>query len=361
LKKTSKKTYALGCGLLICGLVLVFTVLGCGEGAGVVTTSVPAAQGPIKKIAIITPEKGNDFGWNQQGVESAKAIAAELGAEIAVSDGAGYGDIAPIFRQLVADKADWIMLWASGYNTVGPQLAEETGVKTLVIDALQKGLIPSLCADFETDAQQGAYLAGVVAARMSKTGTLGVVVSADDLNWDKMAGGFITGAKATKPDVKIQLAQAGQAAYADAAAGKRVTDAVIAAGADIVFGMGDGSTFGMIQSVENATPPAGADKVWFIDVIGDKTSLDKKNILLTSVVWDYRPVLREAAKDIAAGTYGSKAYSIDLANGGVGLLNSKNIPAEVWTEVQKAKQAIIEGSITVPVIKTKGDLEALIK
>lgn len=359
--KISTKTCLLVCGLLVCGLLLGMMVSGCGEGAGSAATSAPATSGAIRKIGIITPEKGNDFGWNQQGVESAKAIAAELGAEVAISEGAGYGDIAPIFRQLVADKADWIMLWASGYNTVGPQLAEDTGVKTLVIDALQKGLIPSLCADFETDAQQGAYLAGVVAARMSKTGTLGVVVSADDLNWDKMAGGFITGAKTTKPEVKIQLAQAGQAAYADAAAGKRVTEAVIAAGADIVFGMGDGSTFGMIQAVENASPPSGADKVWFIDVIGDKTSLDKKNILLTSVVWDYLPVLREAAKDIAAGTYGSKAYSIDLANGGVGLLSSKNIPADVWAEVEKAKQAIIEGTITVPVIKTKDDLEALIK
>jgi simple sugar transport system substrate-binding protein len=176
-----------------------------------------------------------------------------------------------------------------------------------------------------------------------------------------MAGGFVTGAKATKPDIKIQLAQAGQAAYADPAAGKRVTDAVIAAGADIVFGMGDGSTFGMITSVENATPPTGADKVWFIDVIGDKTSLDGKNVLLTSVVWDYLPVLREAAKDIAAGSYGTKAYSIDLANEGIKLLQSKNVPADVWAEVEKAKQDIIAGTITVPVINNKGDLEALLK
>ena len=348
----------LGCVLLAAAVVAA----GCGGGSGAGTTaSSVTAQGKIKRIAIIAPEKGNDFGWNQQGVESAKAIAQELGAGIEVSDGAGYGDIAPIYRQLVANKADWIILWASGYNTVGPQLAQETGTKTLVIDALQKGLMPGLCTDFETDAQEGAYLAGLVAAKMTKTGTLGVVVSADDLNWDKMAGGFITGAKATRPDIKIQMAQAGQAAYADAPAGKRAADLVIAAGADIVFGMGDGSTFGMIQSVETATPPSGADKVWFVDVIGDKTSLDKKNILLTSVVWDYKPVLREAAAEIEAGTYGSQALSIDLKNGGIKLLQSKNIPADVWTEVEKAKADIIAGTIKVPVINNKGDLEALIK
>ncbi len=342
-------------------LSVAIVIAGCGGGSGGETTTSMTARGIIKKIAIIAPEKGNDFGWNQQGVESAKAIASELGAGIEVSDGAGYGDIAPIYRQLVANKADWIILWASGYNTVGPQLAQETNTKTLVIDALQKGLIPGLCTDFETDAQEGAYLAGLVAARMTKTGTLGVVVSADDLNWDKMAGGFITGAKAARPDINVQLAQAGQAAYADAPAGKRAADLVIAAGADIVFGMGDGSTFGMIQSVETATPPAGADKVWFIDVIGDKTSLDKKNILLTSVVWDYMPVLRQAAAQIDAGTYGTKPLSIDLKNGGIKLLQSKNIPADVWTEVQRASEGIIAGTIKVPVIESKDDLDALIK
>jgi basic membrane protein A and related proteins len=339
----------------------LFAATGCGgEGEDTTTLSTATAQGSIKKIAIIAPEKGNDFGWNQQGVESAKAMAAELGAEIEVSDGAGYGDIAPIFRQLVAGKADWIILWASGYNTVGPQLAQETGAKTLVIDAAEKGLISGLCSDFETDAQEGAYLAGMVAAKMSKSGTVGIVVSADDVNWNKMAGGFITGAKAARADIEIKLAQAGQAAYADAPAGKRVTDSVIAAGADIIFGMGDGSTFGMIEAVETAKPPAGADKVWFIDVIGDKTSLDKKNILLTSVVWDYLPVLKAAAAEIEAGTYGSKIGSIDLANGGIKLLQSPNIPADIWTEVEKAKQGIIDGTIKVPVIDNKGDLEALI-
>lgn len=350
--------------IALCMVLLTAATLfaACGGESGSQTT-VTSAAGPaaIGKIAIITPEKGNDFGWNQQGVESAEAIAAELGAEIEVSDGAGYGDIAPIYRQLAAGKADWIILWASGYNTVGPQLAQESGVKTLVIDALQQGLIPGLCSDLETDAQEGAYLAGLVAARTSKTGTVGIVVSADDLNWNKMAGGFVAGAKAANPEINIQLAQAGQAAYADAAAGKRVTDAIIAAGADIVFGMGDGSTFGMIEAVETATPPAGADKVWFIDVIGDKTSLDEKNVLLTSVVWDYLPALRDVSAQIGAGTYGDSPGSIDLENGGIRLLQTGNIPAEVWAEVEKAREDIIAGMIEVPVITGKADLEAMIR
>jgi len=124
--------------------------------------------------------------------------------------------------------------------------------------------------------------------------------------------------------------------------------------------MGDGSTFGMIQSVETATPPQGADKVWFIDVIGDKSSIDEKSVLLTSVVWDYLPVLREAAVDIEAGTYGERIHSIDLENGGISLLESEHIPAEVWTEVEAAREGIIAGTIAVPVIDNKAGVEALL-
>ena len=157
---------------------------------------------------------------------------------------------------------------------------------------------PGVVADVETSSQQGAYLAGILAAETTKTGTLGIVISAADTNWYKMAGGFVAGARSVNPDVKIRFAQIGQAAYADAAGGKRVTTQVIAAGADVVFGMGDGSSFGMLQAVETAKPPAGADKVWFIDVIGDKTNVDKKGVLLSSVVWDFTDIYNQAIADI---------------------------------------------------------------
>ncbi|MCX8033675.1 MAG: BMP family ABC transporter substrate-binding protein, partial [Thermoleophilia bacterium] len=205
------------------------------------------------------------------------------------------------------------------------------------------------------------YLAGVVAAKMTGSGTLGIVASADDENWNKMAGGFIVGARATRADVGIKLVQVGPAAYADAAAARRVTENVIALGADIILGMGDGSTFGMIQAVENATPPPGSNKVRFIDVIGDKRSLDTKHVLLTSVVWDYMPLFRDAVERMKAGTYGAEVTYLDLANGGIGLLPSPDIPADVWAAVEQARKDIAAGSIDIPVIYKSSELDTLLE
>ena len=328
--------------------------------------SVAASESPaasvankITKMAVIAPEKGNDFGWNQQGVDGAKAAATSVGAEIEVADGAGYDDPGPILRQLADGGAQFIVAQASGYNTAAPQFAAETKIPVIVYDA-PDATKPGLVADVLTNAQEGAYLAGVLAATMTKTGTLGMVISADTPSWHKANGGFVAGAKSVKPDIKFLQAQIGPAGYADAEGGKRVTTTVIAGGADIVFGQGDGASFGMLQAVETATPPTGADKVWFIDVIGDKTSIDKKGVLLSSVLWDFSGTFEQAIADINAGTFGNQGYVQDVGNAGIALLDTEHISADAKTAVDAAKTGIASGSVKVPVTTTQADVDALI-
>ena len=51
--------------------------------AGLLAASAMAAD--VNSIAILTPEKGSDFGWNQQGVDSAKAAGEATGVEVVVA------------------------------------------------------------------------------------------------------------------------------------------------------------------------------------------------------------------------------------------------------------------------------------
>jgi len=348
--------------ILALTVMTVSAIAGCGGRSDDTTSPSPAASSGVKltKIAVITPEKANDFGWNQQGVEGAQAAADAIGAELIVQDGAGYGDITPIMNQLVEAGAEFIFPWASGYNTVGPQVAQQTGVPVTASDpGSESANVPQLVQAMETNGQNGGYLAGVLAGKVTKTGTVAIVVSAEDLNWSKMSGGFVAGAESVKPDIKILFVQIGQAAYADAAAGKRVTANAISAGADIVFGMGDGSSFGMMQAVETATPPSGADKVWFIDVIGDKSPTDKKGVLLSSVLWDWSTLMTQALTDFEAGKLGVASYFLDLDNG-MGMLQTQYIPSDVWAEIETAKQGVMDGSISVPTLTTSKEVKSAI-
>jgi simple sugar transport system substrate-binding protein len=312
-------------------------------------------EASISSFAVVTPEDGNEYGWNQQAVEAGEQVASDLGIEVEIADGSGYEDVSPILRELATAGNEFVVAHASGYNTTAPDVAAQTGVPMLVWDNPEAN-IPGESANAGTASQEGAYLAGVLAAETSKSGNLGIVISADDTNWNKQAGGFVAGARSVDPEVEIELAQIGQAGYADAAGGRRVTEAVIANGADVVFGMGDGSSFGMIEAVERA----GGD-VRFIDVIGDKTEIDDQGILLSSVLWSFDGLYADAIEDIGAGTFGEEGYELDLENGGISLLQTDQIDDETWNEIQDIRDQIIAGEVEVPVTEEKSQVEDLIR
>src|SRR5260221_4022857 len=118
---------------------------------------------------------------------------------------------------------------------------------------------------------------------MTKTKTVGIVISASDTNWYEMSGGFAAGVHSVNPKVKIRFAEIGPAAYDDSAGGKRVAQTVISAGADVVFAMGDGAFFGYLHGISHVSVRhKGSD-------IGDIRSIapvDTKHLLLCSGLSD---------------------------------------------------------------------------
>jgi basic membrane protein A len=310
----------------------------------VVVAGGAASAQKVAQVGFASPEKPTDYGWNQQGLAGAKKAAAATGAKVLDATGSGYDNVEPNLRRLAQQGADLIIAHASGYNTAGPAIAQEFNVPVVIWDnpkAVKKGLVSNV----STKAQEGAYLAGVLAALTTKTGTIGIVVSAADPNWYKQSGGYCQGARSVNKAVKFKYGRIGQADYADAAGGRRITRAVIAGGADVVFGMGDGSSFGMMQAVETAKAPKGAKKVWFLDVIGDKRKIDKKGVLLSSELWDFAPIYTAAIKAVNNGTFG-KTYFLDAKNG-LSLLKTNKAPASAWAKVAAAQKRIANGSIKV--------------
>lgn len=323
-------------------------------GMAVLAAGAQAQQ--IDKIAVLVPEQGTDYGWNQQGVDAAREVGAAMGIEVVAAEGLGYGDVRPTLRELAAEGAQLMIAHASGYNTAAPEIAAETNVPVAIVDnpgAKAAGLV----ADYTVSGHEGAYLAGMLAAQLSRSGTLGIVVSGEPPSWNSQSAGFALGARSIDADVKLLYAVIGPAAYSDAAGGRRVTESVISAGADIVFGQGDGSTFGMLQAVETTPAPDGG-KALFIDVIGDKTEIDKGH-LLSSVVWNLVPVYTAMIEDLRSGAFGAANYAIRLADDSVQLLRTAHIPDDVWNGLMETRTAIVSGAVEVPEIYEAEDVRAM--
>lgn len=249
-------------GLLAAVALLLQTVLAgpisaqdATPGAG----ATPAVAAAVDQIAVVTPASRTNQGWDQQAADAVEAVAAEAGIEPVVAENAGYEDITPILRDLAAGGAGLIICHASGYQTVCPEFAAESGVPVAVIEN-PGAVAPGLVGDIETQAQEVAYLAGVLAGQTTQTGTVGVVVTGEPPTWNYMTVGFAEGLKAANPDASMLYSVIGEAAYDDAAGAKRVTEQQLAADADVIFGMGDGASFGMIQgSLGNGLQILGID------------------------------------------------------------------------------------------------------
>lgn len=340
-------------GAQIVAVVAVAALLGAGTAyaAGAFHT------GTVTKIGFASPAKASDYGWNQQGFNAAKAAAAASGATFQPITNIGYDKTDVVLRQLVNGGAKFVVAHASGYDTIAARLAQQFKVPMLTYDVptnLKKGYVSYVT----TSSEQAAYLAGILAAKTTKTHKVGIVISAADDNWYKMAGGFAQGFRSVDKTSKIYFATISPTGYDDAAGGKRVANSVIAQGADVLFTMGDNASFGYLQAAESAKV---GHKVWMIGDIGNMSPIDKNHVFLSSVLWNFTKTFTQAVKDVNAGTYGTHGYNLDLKNGGVSLLKSKYIPAATWNAVNQAKAQILAGKVKVNVTHKAAQVQQLIK
>ncbi len=340
---------------LVAALLLTGLVSAVGFTGGA-SSARSTTAGKVTKVAIATPAKASDYGWNQQGLNGAKAAATANGATLQSITNIGYNNTQNVLRQLAQGGANFIIAHASGYDTIANRIAQQYNVPIITYDVpsnLKKGQLSYVT----TSSQQGGYLAGILAAKTTKTHKVGIIISASDDNWYEMSGGFVAGFRSIDKTSKIFFATISPTGYDDAAGGKRVAQSIIAQGADVIFAMGDDASFGYLQAISSAK---AGHKVWYIGDIGNMTPIDKQHVLLSSVLWNFTGVFTQAIKDINAGTYGTHGYNLTLANGGISLLHSKFITAPVWSEITAAQKQIESGKISVPVTHNAGAVQKLL-
>jgi simple sugar transport system substrate-binding protein len=339
------------------GSLLVAVSMGAFFAVDVAAVEPPCGR-PLK-VAIILPASRTDQSWNQQGATSLESLKDKWSLITEVAENSGYGDIKPLIRDLANKGFDLVIGHANGYNTAGPEVAVEKGIRVTTMDSKTAVKAnPGLVANINNRGQGGAYLAGVAAGKMTRTGVVGIVLSGEIPGWNHQSAGFMEGLHSVKPDAKLLYNLIGDAAYEDAAGAKRNVETQIAAGADVVFGQGDGASFGMIAACsENKAKDGG--KVWFIDVIGDKRSADTAGVLLTSVLWDFSGLYEEMFISMYSGTFGKEHYRT-LANNGARLMDfHPEVPESVRNAVEKARQDIIAGKTKVSYVTDAGELREL--
>ena len=142
------------------------------------------------------------------------------GLDRAVQDfGIEYKDVTPkenaqfanTLTYFASNGYDLIIAISFGYtDDIVKVSAQYPDSKFIAIDCAYDE-VPSNVLSVVFNEQESAYLAGVIAAMMSKTGSIGFVGGMDAPLINKFEGGYIAGALATKPDIDLQVAYIGTA------------------------------------------------------------------------------------------------------------------------------------------------------
>ncbi|WP_139488919.1 BMP family lipoprotein [Brevibacillus dissolubilis] len=338
--------------LSVATLSLSLALAGCGKAEQPNQAGGNAEQGQAggeqKKIRVgmVTDVGGvNDNSFNQSAWEGLTKLKNDTGHEVQYIQSAGDADYVPNLNQFVKDK--WDLTWGIGF-IMGDhlkQVAEQNpDAKLAIIDAeVQAPNVESVL--FKE--QEGAFLVGVVAAEMTKTGKVGFVGGMDIPVISRFEAGFIAGVKAAKPEVQVVPIYTG--AFDKPDLGKSTASTLYGQGADIVFHAAGATGDGVFNEAKDRK--AKGENVWVIGVDKDQSLTFGKEITLTSMMKRVDEAVYRVSKDYAEGKFeGGKIVRLGLAENGVGLpeTSKDTVPAEVLKKVDEFKEKIIKGEITVP-------------
>ncbi|HZB44300.1 MAG TPA: BMP family ABC transporter substrate-binding protein [Pyrinomonadaceae bacterium] len=200
---------------------------------------------------------------------------------------------------------------------------------------------------------EGSYLAGIIAARASKTGVLGFVGGMDIPLIHRFETGYEEGARSVNPNVRVIDNYVGvtDGAWNNPGKGKELALAQIDKGADVIFTAAGNSGLGVFDAVEQYGRDETGRARKFVIGVDSNQNMVKPGFVLTSMVKRVDNAVYAIVEDVKNKKFkgGVHVYGLD-ADGVAYSLDQYNkplIPAEVLQEAEAAKQRIIAGDIKV--------------
>lgn len=187
-----------------------------------------------------------------------------------------------------------------------------------------------------------AYVAGVVMAKLSKTGTIGVIGGAEIPPTEQTIAGVKAGAASVDPDTEVLTNIVGN--FNDAAKAKEASKAMIDDGADQIFGFLDAGIQGLYQAGEESGKEIGAYSIIV------QTCEDYENLVGTATL-NNGGLMLQAVKDFKAGQLEPGVRFVGLEDPELQTLAlcpkfEKN--EEIRTLAEETIQSINAGDVDVP-------------
>ena len=315
------------------------------EPAATEPTAAPAAAGKFR-VAVVMPSAINDLAFSQSMYDSLMAVQKEMGAdnfEFAYTDNLfQVDDAAAAVRDYASQGYNLVIAHGSQYGQFLPDIARDFPQVSFAwgttVDTFASQGITNIFA-YEARSEEGGYVMGVMAAKLTKSGIIGVVGPVETGDAKLYVDGFKAGVTATNPDAKVNVNWIGT--FSDVAKASEAAQTHVKAGADVLTGSS--------QAMAGTIGVAKDKNVLYFGTQADQSSL-APNVVVASQVYDWTSTLKQMIDLIKAGTLGGQSFAINLKNGGEVITFSPeaSIPDDVKTLAEDTIKGISDGSIKVP-------------
>jgi basic membrane protein A len=320
----------------------------------VISVSPTSAKAAPLKIGMVTDVGGvNDQSFNQSAWEGLQRAKKELGLKASYQESKQDADYPANLETLYDAQND--LIWGIGFKMADAILLaakQNPKQKYAIIDYSFGPKTPPNVVGVMFKAEEGAFLAGYISAKMSKTGTLGFIGGMSVPIIHSFQYGFKAGAKYANK--KINILEQHAESFTDAAKGKAIANQMMGKGADVLFHAAGAVGDGVIEAVKEKDKMAvGVDR--------DQNYLAPKNVITSSMKRVDNAVFN-VVKDLTKGTFkGGTTIEYGLKDGAVDIAptTSKMVPSVLLADVGNIKKDIIAGKIKVPA--TEKNFAAFIK
>ena len=330
--------------LILLAAALAATLAGCAH-----RNQTAGAPGAVS-LGMVTDIGGlGDKSFNDSAYRGLQQAHDQLGARIQVLQSKSAADYQPNLSALTNQHFDEIYAIGFLMNKDLEETAKANPKQNYaIIDAVVNQ--PNV-ASITFKEQDGSFLAGALAAMVSKTHHIAFLGGMDIPLMRKFEAGYIAGAHQIDPATKVDVKYAGS--FEDVAAGKELANLLFGSGVDIIFAAAGKAGLGAMDSVKSHQGD------YVIGVDSDQDDLVPGKVL-TSMVKRVDVGVFRAAQAVAAHKPIHGHIVLGLADQGIALTDFRNTKMVIG-DARIARLKGITAAITAGTIVPPANREELAK
>ncbi|WNY69528.1 nucleoside ABC transporter substrate-binding protein BmpA [Borreliella andersonii] len=301
-------------------------------------------ESEIPKVSLIIDGTFDDKSFNESALNGVKKVKEEFKIELVLKESSSNSYLSDL-EGLKDAGSD--LIWLIGYRFSDVAKAaslQNSDMKYAIVDPVYSNdPIPANLVGMTFRAQEGAFLTGYIASKLSKTGKIGFLGGIESEIVDAFRYGYEAGAKYANKDIKISAQYIGS--FADIEAGRSVATRMYSDEIDIIH---HAAGLGGIGAIEVAKELGSGH--YIIGVDEDQSYLAPNNVITSTTKDVGRSLNIFTSNYLKTNTFeGGKLINYGLKEGVVGFVrNPKMIPFELEKEIDSLSNKIINKEIIVP-------------